>query len=74
MAFATDFWVATQYGKTSWPVVIGLLLFMTNYGLTLGPAAWFYIPEVISPSKIPLAITSSWIAYTIIIMLFPIAK
>lgn len=44
MAFATAFWVATQYGNTSWPVVVGLLLFMTNYGLTLGPAVWFYIP------------------------------
>jgi hypothetical protein len=74
MASATTFWVGIQYGNNSWPAVIGLLLFMLNYGLTLGPAVWFYIPEVISPSKIPIAVTCSWIAYTVVIMLFPIAK
>jgi hypothetical protein len=31
------------------PILVGILLFMMNYGSSLGPVVWLYIPEVVSP-------------------------
>ncbi len=30
-------------------VIIGLVIFMANFGLSLGPVVWLYIAEIVEP-------------------------
>ena len=53
-------------------VIIGLVIFMANFGLTLGPVVWLCIPEIIEPDRVPIAVGSNWGSTSIIIFLFPI--
>jgi hypothetical protein len=39
------FWFKSEYhslGLTS--IIVGLIIFMANFGLTLGPVMWVYLP------------------------------
>jgi hypothetical protein len=53
-------------------ILVGILLFTMNYGASLGPVVWLYIPEVVSPSTIAYITACNWMANTFVIMVFPI--
>jgi hypothetical protein len=53
-------------------LLAGVFIFIVDFGLTVGPAMWLYIPEIIQPSKIPYSVTSSWLSGSVIVILFPI--
>ena len=58
-------------GDPIWSLV-GALAFMINYGCSLGPVVWLYIPEIVPPSMIPLTTAFNWISFSIVVTLFPI--
>jgi hypothetical protein len=49
-----------------------MFLFIIDFGFTIGPIAWIYIPEIVEPNVIPYSTTMSWISSSIVIVLFPI--
>lgn len=53
-------------------VIIGLVVFMANFGLSLGPVVWLYIAEIVEPEIIPYSTLVNWTATTIVIVTFPI--
>lgn len=58
-------------GDPIW-ALIGALAFMINYGCSLGPVVWLYIPEVVPPSMISLTTAFNWVSYAFVVTLFPI--
>ena len=55
-------------------ILIGLALFMANFGLTLGPVIWLYIPEIVQPSLVGVATGVNWLGASITMILFPILQ
>ena len=55
-------------------ILIGLVVFMADFGLSLGPVVWLYIPEILEPDLIPFSTGANWGAATLITILFPILK
>jgi len=55
-------------------IIFGLVLFMANFGFTLGPVVWVYLPEIVQPNILPYATMVNWISAAIIMLLFPIIK
>lgn len=45
---------------------------MINYGCTLGPVVWLYIPEVVPSNMVSLTTACNWISFSTIVTLFPI--
>lgn len=59
---------------TSIMIVGGLVIYMANFGLSLGPVVWLYIPEILEPGLIPLSTGANWGVASLITILFPILK
>jgi MFS family permease len=55
-------------------ILIGLVIFMADFGLSLGPVVWLYIPEILEPDLIAFSTGANWGAATLITILFPILK
>jgi SP family arabinose:H+ symporter-like MFS transporter len=55
-------------------IITGLFLFMANFGLTLGPVVWVYLPEIVQSSIIPYATATNWGSASLITLLFPVIK
>jgi MFS family permease len=55
-------------------ILIGLVIFMANFGLSLGPIVWLYVPEILEPNKIPFSTMANWASASVIVILFPIFK
>lgn len=53
-------------------IVVGLIIFMANFGLSLGPVVWLYIPEVLEPRYIPISTLSNWLSAAIIMFSYPV--
>ena len=53
-------------------IIIGLVIFMANFGLSLGPIVWLYIPEIVEPEIIPFSTLSNWASAALIMIFFPI--
>jgi len=47
---------------------------MANFGLTLGPIVWMYIPEIVQASFLPYSTMMNWAGSAVCILLFPIIK
>ncbi len=47
---------------------------MANFGLSLGPVVWLYIPEVVQPNIVPFSTGANWGAAALVMLLFPIIK
>lgn len=47
---------------------------MANFGLSLGPIVWMYIPEIVAPSFLPYSTMMNWGGSALSILLFPIIK
>jgi SP family arabinose:H+ symporter-like MFS transporter len=55
-------------------ILTALFYYMANFGLSLGPIVWMYIPEVVKPSFLPFSTMVNWGGSALIILLFPIIK
>lgn len=55
-------------------IVFGLVLFMANFGFTLGPVVWVYLSEIVTPNLLPFATMVNWASAAIIMLLFPVIK
>lgn len=53
-------------------LLVGIFLFIINFGLTLGPVTWIYIPQIVDPNIIPYSITLNWLSGSFVVILFPI--
>ena len=47
---------------------------MANFGLSLGPVVWLYIPEVVQPNIVPFSTGINWGGAALVMLLFPIIK
>ena len=55
-------------------ILFGLVVFMANFGLSLGPVVWLYIPEVVQPNIVPFSTGINWTGAALVMLLFPIIK
>jgi MFS family permease len=55
-------------------ILIGLMVFMANFGMSLGPVVWLYIPEIVQPNIIAFSTGANWGAASLVMLLFPIIK
>ena len=53
-------------------ILLGLYICMLNFGITLGPIIWMYIPEIVPAAFMPIAAMANWVAAAIIMVGFPI--
>ncbi len=53
-------------------VLFGLVLFMANFGFTLGPVVWVYLSEIMQPKVFPYATTVNWISAALVMLVFPV--
>jgi len=53
-------------------IIVGLFLFVTFYGFSLGTIVWLYIAEIVEPKMIPLTTAVNWLGSALITILFPI--
>lgn len=55
-------------------IIVGLFVFMGNFGLSLGPVVWLYVPEIVEPEVVPFTTAANWISASLIVILFPIVS
>lgn len=49
-----------------------ILVFMVIYGVTIGPAVWLYVPEIIPPKIVPPATFMNWFGVSVSVIFTPI--
>jgi len=69
---AIGFFIKDSSSAGNGLIIAGLLIFMANFGVSLGPVVWLYIPEIVEPKIIPFSTMANWASCTFIIILFPI--
>lgn len=47
---------------------------MANFGFTLGPVVWVYLPEIVQPNVLPYATLVNWLSAAAVMFLFPVIK
>lgn len=55
-------------------ILLGLVVFNANFGLTIGPVVWLYIPEIVQPNIVPFSTGMNWLGNSLVVLLFPIIK
>ena len=55
-------------------LMIAFVYFMANFGVSLGPIIWLYIPEIVKPSFLPYSTMINWSFSALVILIFPIIK
>jgi hypothetical protein len=55
-------------------ILTGLVIFMANFGISLGPVVWLYIPEVVQPGIVPFSTGINWGGAALVMLLFPIIQ
>ena len=55
-------------------ILLGLVIFMANFGISLGPVVWLYIPEIVQPGVVPFSTGINWAGAALVMLLFPIIK
>lgn len=72
---AIGYWVADSNPRLSVVLILtALFYYMANFGLSLGPIVWMYIPEVVKPDFLPYSTMVNWGGSALTILLFPIIK
>ena len=72
---AIGFWAKEDREELGLGLIIaGLFLFMANFGLTLGPVVWVYLPEIVQSSVLPYATATNWGTASVIMLMFPVIK
>ena len=49
-----------------------IIIFMIIYGLTIGPAVWLYVPEIVPAKIVPPATFMNWLGVSISVIVTPI--
>jgi hypothetical protein len=55
-------------------ILVALFTYRFIYGVTIGPVAFLYIPEIVEPNIMPIVIVIYWMSASMILMLFPILR
>lgn len=55
-----------------WPAMGFIVLFMIIYGMTIGPAVWLYIPEIVPAKVVPPATAMNWLGVSLSVIVTPI--
>lgn len=55
-------------------ILTGLVIYMANFGVSLGPVVWLYIPEIVQPKIVPFSTGLNWTGAALTMILFPILK
>jgi hypothetical protein len=66
--------IDSQFKIAAGMILAGLILFMINFALTIGPLVWLYVPEIVQPKIVTIATFFNWVGATLIMFLFPIIK
>lgn len=66
------FYFIDSWQPSFWFVFGVLVLYMAIYGVSIGPAIWLYIPEVMPAKIVPFATISNYILCSIAIIIFPV--
>lgn len=48
-----------------------IFIFMISYGITIGPAVWLYVPEIIPSRTVPFATAMNWLGCSICVIATP---
>lgn len=71
----TGFYVEETHPSLSVGLILtALFYYMANFGLSLGPIVWMYIPEIVKPEFLPYSTMVNWGGSALSILLFPIIK
>lgn len=52
--------------------LVFIIIFMIIYGLTIGPAVWLYVPEIVHPKIVPPATSMNWLGIAFSVMVTPV--
>lgn len=63
-----------DYSTSEKLIIVGLFIFMGNFGLSLGPVVWLYVPEIVESEMVPFTTAANWISASLIVILFPIVS
>lgn len=75
LVIALGFFISESHPSLSVGLVLtALFYYMANFGLSLGPIVWMYIPEIVEPSFLPFSTMVNWGGSALSILLFPIIK
>ena len=55
-----------------WMVAISVVIMRGTFSCTLGPIAWLYMAEIVTPNIIPYGTLINWTFATLVMFLFPI--
>lgn len=51
--------------------LVFIMIFMISYGVTIGPAVWLYVPEIIPANLVPPATFMNWFGCSICVIVTP---
>lgn len=63
---------STSTSTSSIFIITGLVIYMANFGLSLGPVMWLYIAQTVEPEVIPFSTLANWASASLVIIAFPI--
>lgn len=75
LVIAIGYFINDSYPSLSVALILlALFYYMANFGLSLGPIVWMYIPEIVAPDFLPFSTMVNWGGSAATILLFPIIK
>lgn len=75
ICIAIGFFIRNSYTDAgNMMILLGLVLFMGIFGMSLGPVVWLYIPEIVQPNIVPFSTGMNWTGTSLVVLLFPIVK
>ncbi len=75
LVIAMGYFVSDSYPSLSVVLILlALFYYMANFGLSLGPIVWMYIPEIVRPGFLPYSTMVNWGGSALCILFFPIIK
>lgn len=72
LCISLGFFIENLFGN--YLVVLGLVVYMATFGLSIGSVIWVIIPETIEPSRMSIAVGANWASAAFIMILFPVIK
>ena len=64
----------TQGESATVLIVISLIIYMLDFGFSLAPVVWLYIPEIVEPKVVPFSTLANWTSAALVVILFPILE
>ena len=66
------FMINTNGSVGTFFILFGLILYIFNFGMTLGPVVFVIIPEIVNSKFLPYAVMINWVGAALSLLLFPI--